>query len=469
MKRAVALALATWATATAARAEASVFDMFGASPRAVALAGTGAAAARGGEAAFHNPALLAASPVAGAWGGATWTRSALSIQLQRPVCEDRWQKCHALHPAGFSTRAPQLPRDSSGFAFGWHYPVGGVFRDRITLGAQLALPHANLLRISGPDPQSPNFLLYEGMPDRFALLIGGAVRVTDWWWVGIGTQVLAVLDARIDLSLDPTNHDTEKAAIAIGLRPRASLTAGTALHPMPGLWLGIGWRQRVSLAYQIPTAIDTGQAFDVALALGHETLFTPDTLQTGFAWRSPAGAWLVAADLALQLWSGHPDPSLQVALDVGGPAVRALGADHLLDVGRETAPIRLGFRDTWSPAVAVEWRPIEGVTLRTGYRVRPSPAPYATGPTSYLDNDVHAIGAGVGWGFGTPLRSMPARLARRAVDPGEAPWPLQIDLGVQGLWLPRRTVWKDDAHDPVGPLSHGGFVWHVAAAFGGAF
>jgi hypothetical protein len=448
---------------------ASVFDLFGAGPRAVALSGTMAAAARGGEASFHNPALLAASPVAGAWGGWSATGFDFDVKLARPVCKASWQTCHGQFREGFSNRAPALPRGSQAFVLGWHYPVGGVFQDRVSLGAGLAFAQAHLLRISGPDPQTPNFLLYEGAPERLAFLLAGSVRVTDWWWLGVGAQVLAVLDGDIAMSIDATNHDTKQASVGIGLRPRARLTAGTALHPMRGLWLGVGYRQRLSLEYRIPAAIDVGKPMDVDLDLGHETLFTPDTLATGFAWRALQGSLLLTGDLTLQMWSAHPDPSPQVAVDASGPALEALGAGDLIDVGKDTPPIKLGFRDTWSPSVAVEWRAQDWLALRTGYRYRPSPAPYAVGPFNYLDNDAHAVGLGAGFGFGTTLASVQGHAARRGVEPGEMPWPLHVDVGGQVLWLPRRTVYKTDPNDPVGDLQHGGLGAHVGIAFGGAF
>ena len=196
---------------------ASVFEMFGAGPRAMSMAGAMTAAAYGGEASFHNPALLASAKVAGAWFGMDTTNYNLDVQMARPVCTGDYLACRAQYINGFSSRAPQLPKDSSGFALGWHYPVGGIFRGKVAFGASLALPVGRIIRISGPDPQTPNFGQYEGMPDRIAFLFAASARITDWWWVGIGTQVLAVLNAKIALGLDATNNTMDHASIAIGL------------------------------------------------------------------------------------------------------------------------------------------------------------------------------------------------------------------------------------------------------------
>lgn len=451
-----------------ASAFASVFEMFGAGPRAVSMAGAMTAAANGGEAAFHNPAMLSSARIAGAWFGIDTTHNALDVQLSRPSCTDDYLACRAQHINGFAFRKPQLPKDSSGLAMGWHYPIGGFFRNRVALGASLALPIGRLIRISGPDPQTPNFSQYEGMPDRIAFLFAASARVTDWWWVGIGTQVLAVLNARIALGLDAPNNTMDHASIAIGLEPRARLTAGTTLHPMPDLWLALSYRQRLSLNYQIPTSVAIGKPVDIEIGLGHETLFSPDSLHFGLAWRTPDKKLLLSGDMTLAMWSQTPDPTPQVKLDVGGSTVRAMGMGSALDVGTQTAPLDLHYVNTWTPALGVEYHATPLVTVRSGYLFRPSPAPRATGPTNYLDNDAHGIGAGLGFVFGRFSDEVQERLGDG--DQGTAaPAPFHVDIGAQVLLLVRRTVYKTDPNDPVGDLTHGGSVWHIGTVFGGSF
>lgn len=447
---------------------ASVFEQFGAGPRSAALVGALSGSADGGEAAFHNPALLTHAPLAGAWFGVAATGHALSVQLARPVCEGRYLACRGQHQAGFSSRAAQLPRDSQGFQLGWHYPLGGPLRGKAALGAGLSLPQGHIIRISGADPQTPKFLLYEGMPDRIAFLFAVAARLGQQVSLGVGVQVLAVLDAAIDLGLDPTNHRMSRAAIAIGLAPRARLTAGMAYKPLQTLTLGLSYRQRLSLEYKIPTTIDIGEPIKLDIALGHETLFTPDILHLGAGWKATSRL-LLSAEASLAFWSQAPDPSPQVGLDVGGAAVQGLGLGKVLDVGTDTPPVQLALADTVSPGLAAEWRLAAPLQLRAGYRFRPSPAPRAEGPYNYLDNHAHAFGAGIGLRFGTLSTPLQAELDVQGVMAAEAPAPLRIDLGGQWLWLPRRTVLKRDRNDPVGDLAHGGSVWHAGLAFGGSF
>ncbi len=427
------------------------------------------AAASGGEASFHNPAMLAGSTLAGAWGGFDYTHYSLDINMARPVCTDPTATCRSLFPAGFSSRAPRLPRDTSGAQLGWHYPLGGIFKERVVLGASLALPNGNLIRISGPDPQTPHFPMYEGMPDRIAFLFAAGWRVTDEFWIGAGVQVLAGLESNIQLALNPTNGTMDAAAIRIGLQPVARITAGATVHAPRDFWFAASFRQRLSLVYQIPTDVALGKPADLAIALRHETLFTPDTVHMGIAWRPANGPVLLSGDLTWSIWSAMPDPSPLVALDIGGTGVNGLGLANALDVGTNTPPIKLAYTDTLSPALGGEWRVDDHWRLRSGYQYRPTPAPRATGPYDYLDGDAHALGLGVGFGFGEHDAETQAKLDERHDDPAGQPQKMHVDLGVQSLILPRRAVYKSDPGDPVGNLDHGGSVWNVSLAFGGVF
>ncbi len=448
---------------------ASVFELFGAGPRSMAMVGASTASAEGGEAAFHNPAMLMASPLAGAWFGVSTTRMGLDITLQRPVCTGSYTSCNSQYPGGFSSRNPVLPENSSAFELGWNYPVGGILRNRLAFGAALALPVGHLIRIAGPDPQAPNFIQYEGMPDRLAFLVSMAGRITDRWWLGVGTQVLAVLNAQIDLQLNATNRNYDRATINIGLQPRARLTAGTAFHPRDDLWFGLAWRQQLSLQYGIPADVAVGSPAELAIGLGHDTLYSPDVVSLGAAWRSSQGGVRMSADLAWSRWSAMPDPSPSVTLDVRGDGVRAFGLNSALDVGTDTPIIALHFRDTFSPALATEVRLTDDLLLRGGYRYRPTPAPRAEGPFKYLDNDAHILGLGVGYHFGTLAPRLQQQLRDAGASAVDTPGPLHVDVGIQSQILPQRTVYPSDVHDPVGGIAHGGSVWHAGVAFGGSF
>ena len=458
---------ALWLT-IASPAQASIFELFGAGPRGTATAGALTAAAEGGEAAFHNPAMLMAAPLAGAWVAATATQSRLFVNLQRPVCTGTYLTCQAQNPDGFSTRAATLPRDTLAWSAGWHYPLGGVLRNRMALGMALALPNGHIIRISGSDPQSPNFPLYEGMPERLAFLFALAGAVTDKVWAGVGVQVLATLNAAIDLRVNATNHTMDRANIAIGLQPQTGVVAGVVCAPSRLLRFGVSFRQHISLQYGIPSDVHLGDSALLGIALSHQALYTPDIFNFGTAWQ-PSELLKLSADLTWARWSTAPDPSPQVALDVQGPAVTAFGLQDIVDVGTDTKPIALGFRDTWSPAVAAQWQASPQWAVRAGYRYRPTPAPRATGPFKYLDSDTHIAAAGLSYRFGTLAPRLLAKLAQAGTQPHETPSAFHVDLGAQYQALNRRLAVAADPNDPVGPLEHGGGVWHANLGFGGSF
>jgi len=447
---------------------ASVFELFGAGPRSVAMAGALSGAAHGGEAAFHNPALLADASWGGVSLGASGSHFGLDVSLQRPICTEAYTTCRNLHGTSFASRAAKQPPSSTGMQFGWHAPLGGALRKRVVVAALMALPASRLIHISGPDPQTPHFYMYEGLPDRISVLLAASWQPLDWLSIGLGTQVLAALSSDIEIQMDATNHDMDFAAVRIDLQPVARLVAGIALRPARGLRLGVGYRQEISLRYEIPSRIGLGAAATADLQVEQNTLFSPSSLHFGASWRSPGGRLMLAVDLGLALWSSAPDPSPGVQIDVGGAIVDKAGLGTLIDVGQDASPIDLHFTDTWTPAAGAEWRALDRLVVRGGYAFRPSPAPRASGPFNYLDNAGHALGFGLEWGFGGAIANRPTGAGNRQ-EPLRIDHPLSIRLGGQWLILARRTVRKMDANDPVGDYEHGGSVLHWTAAVAGTY
>jgi hypothetical protein len=47
--------------------------------------------------------------------------------------------------------------------------------------------------------------------------------------------------------------------------------------------------------------------------------------------------------------------------------------------------------------------------------------------------------------------------------------PVSIDVSAQATLLPRRTVLRSGAADPIGDLSHGGVVWALGIAVNHAY
>ncbi|MCB9738344.1 MAG: outer membrane protein transport protein [Deltaproteobacteria bacterium] len=442
-------------------ASASVFELFGADPRGVAMAGAMAAVAEGPAAAFYNPAALHDAPTGSMQIGWAATAFGLDIHLARPVCTLASDRCRSLWGGTTARHGPLLPRSGQHLQLGWNAHHRRVLGGRLAFGALLTLPAQRLIRLSGPDAAQPHYVLYESLPDRLSILLAVGVRITDWLRAGVGVQVLAALGSALDLDLEPINGRIEPASVAISLQPTARMTAGVTVHPGLGLRFGVGVRQEVSLRYRIPSRLRLGALAEADLLVAQNTLYSPTSLEIGGSWRSADARWQVGLNLRIALWSRAPDPSPTLAIDVGGGAVGRLGLDGLADV-RPQREAATGFSDTAAPSLGAEWWARPWLALRTGYSYRPSPVPYAVGLTSQLDNDVHALGLGCEIGFGERIRirSEDATLLRHA---------FYLRLGAQAQILPRRAVYRRDPNDPVGDLDHGGSIFHAAAHFGARF
>ena len=153
---------------------------------------------------------------------------------------------------------------------------------------------------------------------------------------------------------------------------------------------------------------------------------------------------------------------------MGGQTVDKAGLGEVIDVGQDASPINLHFEDTWTPAIGVEWRPLTALALRSGYAFRPTPAPRASGPFNYLDNHSHILGFGAEWGFGKVIASRPVGAGNRD-EPVRIDHAISLRFGGQWVVLARRTVYKQDANDPIGDYAHGGSILHWTVAVAGTY
>lgn len=467
-RRCVAMSVVCAALSLATAAHGSVLELFGGGPRSVSMAGAMAAAAYGAEAAFENPALLADASYGGVFAGLSYTSFATSARLRRPVCTETKAFCRATLGSDYAHRAPKQPPSNTSLQLGWHAPLAGPLGKRVVMGALMTLPLGRVLSISGPDPQTPHFYMYEGLPDRFALLLSASFQPTSWLAFGVGAQVLAALSADVAMDLDVNNHVMDKASVDVRLQPIARAVAGIMVRPTRGLRLGVSYRQEVNFRYEIPSDIAFGASARAQLMVQQQTLYTPHSIHAGGAWRSPSGSLLVAMSASFAMWSAAPDPSPKVAIDVSGPSLDAVGFGEVLDVGEDAPRVRLRFIDTWSPRVGVEWLALRRLQIRGGYAFQPTPSRRATGPFNYLDNDAHVLAAGADIGFGASFTSLPPG-GGPAGEPPRRHFPLFLRVAAQLRALPRRTVIKSDRHDPVGDFEHDGYVAHLSLSLAGTW
>lgn len=431
------LALVCLLALAPAPARAGSFDLFGHTPRDIGMGGAMTAPVIGYSALYYNPAAL------------TLDRAhslALGLQLAAPALfVDR--------EGDRSSPATVDPDTHVGLSLGWVKPIGGIFDDRLAVGLSLSLPLERLVRVQGFDPAAPQFYLFQNLPDKLLIHLGVAGEITPWLSLGVGLQILADLNGRADLDLDILAGSFVRRSVGVTLSPNLSPLVGLHIRPPLSrgggqIKFGLTYRGESSLAFDLPVSVKAGDALDLDIAVSQTVLYTPHTLALGLSYTLDSPALTVALDLAYAFWSAAPDPSPRLAVDLGGKLVAAFGLDAALDLGVGAPPLELGFSDTVTARLGAEWSPESWLTLRTGYAFRPTPAPPATGPTAYLDNDAHIVSLGLGFSFISPLQE------RRSI--------VDIDLALQATLLPRRTVYRSAPDNPGGDLSHGGAVWHTS-------
>lgn len=446
--------------AASTRVAASPFDLFGASPRDVAMGGAMTAAVRGPSALHHNPAGLLSDRTHTLSGGLRLVQPDLAI-------------------TGAADGAPSvgtLPERHAGLSLGWVKPLGGVLGDRVALGVALAVPATRLLRIQGLDPAEPRFHLYQSLQEKLLIHLGAAVEPVRGLTVGAGAQILADVGGAATLGLDVPGDTFTRRELAVSLRPTASPVVGLRYAPAAsGLAFGLTWRGQSALAFALPVQVAAGEALTFDIALAQTVLWSPHQVAAGLSWTfggRPSGAsrasgagvarsiaapgtaptpggLTAALDLTWSRWSTAPDPSPRLSVDIGGRLVEAFGLGDALDLSVDPPRLNPGFSDTLTARAGLEWQANAWLALRAGYFFRPTPIPVQSSATAYLDNDAHGLSAGAGFALLNPTQ--------------DAPELLELDVALQATVLPREVTPRPDA-GPGGSLAHDGTVWHLATS-----
>ena len=422
-----------------ATARAGTYDIFGDTPRDIGMGGAMTAAVIGYSALFYNPAALTLehSHMLG-----------IGFHLSVPSLEVEREHDTAESPT-------TLPETHLGATLGWVKPFGGIFDERLAVGLSLSLPLQRLARVQGIDPESPQFYLYQNLQDKLLINLGAAYDITDWFSVGVGGQILADIAGSATLDIDILGGTFDRRELAVELAPSFAPFAGIHIRPPLGahggqIKIGVAFRGASSLRFALPIMVSEGDALSLKIKVSQTVLYTPNELAFGLSYTLDAPAITFALDLTYALWSDAPDPSPRLSVEITGKLLSGFGLDHALDLSTRSAPIDLGFSDTVTIRGGVEWHALEWLTVRGGYFFRPTPAPLQTGSTAYLDNDAHVVSLGVGFSLRSPLQD------KKAI--------VDFDLSAQATILPRRTVYRADAGNPVGDLSHGGVMWHFGVA-----
>jgi long-subunit fatty acid transport protein len=431
-------------------AHANIFDLYGFNARGIGLGGALVSLADDHTGTYYNPAALTQAQKIRFGAGFIMTKPVLHVNRMRPVCLDVVSVCESQFGSQYSTRESVLPQGFSGFTLGWVFPFGGFFENRLAFGFAVYLPSLNIVRAEALDPQTPHFYLYQNLPDQTVILASLAYRPWDWLSIGGGIQVLANVFGEASMDLHVLQGTFEKRDFEMSLIPKVAATAGVWLKPTDGLRIGFSYRQALDLTFGLPAPIGLGDTLALDLDIGGRVLYSPHQFGLGVSYELHNPDVIISAQVDYAMWSLAPDPSPRVAVDLSGTLVDGLGLGRALDISTENTSIRLGFRDTWTPRLGVEWTTTSWLQVRGGYFFRPSPAPAATGMTSYLDNSVHGFSGGVTFMFDDPFQVHPN--------------PVHLALAGQVGWLPNQHVVKESTVGGVGDLEHGGLTYSLAVS-----
>ncbi len=368
--------------ASASIAQASPPDVFGYGPHTQAMGNTGVAYSSNYEAAFHNPAGLAAAE----HGGFTLGLQGGSFNLE--LDEENY------------------PIDGyQGTTLGFHIPLpfGGVLEDTLVIAAAFYTPIATVLRTDIIFPEVPNYVLL-GRTQSVHVMLGLGInldRLVKGLRIGIGATILANIGGQLLVGLDEANQffsQTETQLLA-GFHP----SVGVQYDATDELTFGLVYRSKVQSDIEI--VIRSRDLLPDGLELPTITItatpqYDPHTLAFEGAW-SPGDHWLFSLQAQWRRWSAFEGV-----------------------VGRSTAnsnlPPHPGFRDTITPRLGVEYSATRRQTtasLRAGYAFEPTPTRPAREaplrdfegnnivgpgdrltlrPLRYIDNHRHLMSAGIG-------------------------------------------------------------------------
>jgi len=374
---ALVLAVLGWFTGSA---RANPQDTYGLGARAIGMGGGFTAAAEGTEALYYNVAGLAGLSRPLATVGTLVSRRSFRVR----GTPDR-DETLALVQLGLATPLS----------------LGRALERRVFLGLSVSLPTSALYDVVLPDDRAPAFPLVGDRDRRLVAAVGLAGRVFDWWQVGVGLTVLP--DVRANVLVD-LRHVGGRNESRIQVEPALAAMAGMRFHPLEWLSLGVTWRSahhtRIDLS---PVKVDVASNLDpVQAEITASSYSLPHEVALG-AEAQVGSDWTVAADVTWSHFGGWrvASPTLAVCKTCPRDCSTGQCPDYCLvgvcesEFRDEAAPV--SFTDTFAPRAGAEWRPLDGLALRAGYGVVPSPVPAQTGSTSLLDGLRHVIAVGAGY------------------------------------------------------------------------
>ena len=387
---------------SARAAHGSPPDVFGFGPRSQALAGTGAALARGFEATYANPALLSRCRRPEVAVG--WQAALFSVEADPP-----------LYPA--ATEQEGL----SGTVLGLVVPVpfAGVLADRVTLGFGAFAPSGVVVRARLLAPERPQLPLLSDHTQSLSLAMGLGVDLGKGWRIGGGALALAQLvgDVEVGTAADGRTGATVDDQLVASYAP----VAGVAVELGEGFVAGAAWRGALSAEFDMQISVlDLGGLSMPELNIAGVAQYDPMQVQVelGRQWER----WEVSLGATFKRWSAFDGwEGATVHCHPDHPDCAALVPDPI--EFHDTVVPRIGAEHTLALTSAARGH------LRAGYFFEPSPLRAQTDESNLWDHYRHALTCGYGVELSRPIE-------------------LRLDLAYQLHALVPRTHRKSESVDP---------------------
>ena len=411
-----------------ATARANPIDAFGLGARSIALGGAATANTEDSSANYYNPSALALSRGLRLDLGYAYVQPTLRLNdNDQDVDSSRGLQVGAILPT-------KLGRRRIAFSVGLHLPDERISRVR-------ALPQ-----------RQPRWVLWDNRPQRLVVSSSVALELVENLYFGAGLTYLAntagVVDLRGDVDLLDAQKTNLSTKVDVNLKSIRYVSAGLTYRPSSRWRLGVAYREDFSLRLDLAVNVQGDVVIDGApvvsdgrfyLSSRNDNLYSPQQLVGGLAYTGLR--WNISLDLGWINWAKYPTPTAHVQLD--------LTLDPLdVSLPLPAKPTPPGFRDIWTPRVGIEWTAMSTnaalIQLRSGYFYEPTPTPAQDGHTNYVDLDKHGFSLGLGIHF----------LDTDALIAG----PLELDITIQSIVLPRSQTRKRDPADPIGEYAAEGYT-----------
>lgn len=391
-------------------AQASPFDIYGAEPEAMGMAGAYSTLANRGSGAYYNP---------GAMGFLQDEDVQFGIMGQTQDLK-------------FNGREKALDQ-TSGWSLAFSNKLGILGR-KFGVSTLFFIPSDRVIRITSREVSDPRFQFYDNYPNRLGLYFAlGHELIEDVLSVGAGFQIMADISGGIDVNFaflavddrdqyqngDPceisNNPDCQlvpgdapesayvKTHFDETLKLKAFPNAGLLLKPIKQARVALVYRSKFQQRVRIPESFDLTVPFlgkiPVGVQVNLDSFYQPSAAVLGMSYspdyEASSDTWTASLDITHQRFSEYKTDELDLQMR-NTQELEDRFSFGLLQHKRVDA----GFKDVISYRAGFMHKPSEYCRYMLGYAYLPTPIPNQTGRSNFLDSDRHMATGGLGFNLG---------------------------------------------------------------------